>query len=90
MTFDTLQYNGTERTFASWGFALDSCRSKRGNSKVDTFNVTIPGANISDDPIFPYEAFVIVRTNRSSADGSDNSFSGGAIKFQGKRVQVTH
>ena len=57
------------------------------NSRVDTFTVTIPGANISDDPIFPYEAFVIVRTNRSSADGSDNSFQWRGDKISGEACE---
>jgi len=86
--YDTLEYNGTERTFAGWGFALQPApKTKRRNLQADTFTATVAGANIADDPIFPYEAFVKVRTNRVSADGSDNSFSVGTIKFQGKRVQ---
>lgn len=84
--YDTLEYNRVERSFAAWGISLEGCVSKRGNLKVDTFNCTIAVASISDDPIFPYEAAVIVRTNRASANGADNSFSAGTIKFQGKRV----
>lgn len=85
--YDTLQFNGIERTFAAWGFSLDSVHSRRGNQKADTFTATIPGASVSDDPVFPYEAVVIVRTNRASDTGADNSFSGGIIKFQGKRTK---
>lgn len=88
MLYDTLEYpTGTERTFAAWGFALESCQSRRASLNVDFFTCTIPQASISDNPVFPYEAVVIVRTNRASANGSDNSFSAGTIKFQGKRTQ---
>jgi hypothetical protein len=85
-TYDTLTYNGTERTLAKWGFALDGCIQKRGNAKPDTFRGTIPTASILIDPIFPYKAAVVIQTNRQSATGADNSFTGGVIKFQGKRV----
>lgn len=86
ITYDTLEYNGTERTLQKWGFALGSCVSVRCNQKADTFTATVPGASISDDPIFPYEAAVIVRTNRASSAGADNTFTSGTIKFQGKRI----
>jgi hypothetical protein len=85
--FDTLEYNGTERTFANWGFARNSCVTRRGNMKVDTFTATIAGADITANPTFPYWAAVIVRTNRTSSTGNDNSFSAGTIKFQGKRIR---
>jgi hypothetical protein len=89
MLYDTLKYNGTERPLGTpgWGFELYSCVSKRGNLKPDTFTGTIPQASISDDPVFPYEAAIIVQTNRVSASGADNTFSGGTIKFQGKRTK---
>lgn len=86
MTFDTLQYNGTERAFAKWGFALHSTKCLRHNLREDIFRATVAGALVSDDPIFPYEAQVIIRTGRTSASGDDNSFSGGVTKFSGKRV----
>jgi hypothetical protein len=85
MLFDTLEYNGTERTFAAWGISLDSVRSRRSTPGPDIFTLTIAQAGIAADPIFPYEAAIIVRTNRNSDTGADNSFSGGTIKFQGKR-----
>ncbi len=85
--FDTLQIGATERSLAAWGFALDSCMQRRGNSKVDTWIGTIPQASIASDPVFPYFASVIMRTGRASASGADNSFSGGVMKFQGRRVK---
>ena len=88
MTFDTLQIlGGTERSLSAWGFSLDSCLQKRGNSKADTWTGTIPQAGIASDPLFPYFASVILRTGRASATGADGTFSGGLIKFQGRRVK---
>jgi hypothetical protein len=87
MTYDTLTYNGTEKKFADWGFELNLIHGSKRCGQADTFNVTIVTNNISSEsasPTFPFEAFVIVRVNRSSSDGSANSFSGGTIKFQGK------
>ena len=86
MTFDTLEYNGVERSFANWRFELRSVQCSRHNSREDVFRATVAGASVSDDPLFPFEAQVIVRTNRASATGNDNSFSGGATKFSGKRL----
>jgi hypothetical protein len=86
MTFDTLAYNGVERCFAHWGFARDSVQCARHNLHEDIFRATIAGAAVSDDPAFPFEAQVIIRTGRASDTGSDNSFTGGVTKFTGKRV----
>lgn len=85
MTFDTLEFNGVERSFANWGFERHA-RCERHNLREDVFRATIAGATVSDDAVFPFEAIVIVRTGRISATGADNSFSGGATKFTGKRV----
>ena len=86
MAFDTLEYNGTERTFAKWGFERGSVKCTRRNLGDDVFRATIAGADVSADPVFPFEAQVIVRTGRLSAIGDDNTFSGGTLKFTGKRV----
>ncbi len=88
MTFDTLECNGVERTFANWGFERNSVQCVRYNLREDVFRATIAGANVSDDPAFPFEAPVIVRTGRVSDTGTDNSFSGGTIKFTGKRISM--
>jgi len=89
MTFDTLEYNGVERTFANWGFERHSVQCVRYNQREDVFRATVAGASASDDPAFSFEAPVIIRTNRVSDTGADNSFSGGTIKFSGKRVGMT-
>lgn len=86
--YDTLEYpiGTTERSFGNWKIELSSAISRLGNAKPDTFTCEIPVADISANPIFPYEAQIILRTNRDSADGSDNSFSNGTVEFVGKRT----
>lgn len=88
MTFDTLEYNGIERTFANWGFELRRTQCIRYNMREDVFRATVASASITDNAIFPFEAQVIVRSGRASTTGADNSFSGGSIKFTGKRVSM--
>jgi hypothetical protein len=86
--YDTLTYAGSEKSFAAWGFSYDTT-DELGNQKADVFTATIVGADISaegDSPTFPFEAPIIVRTNRTSSTGDTNSFSGGSITFSGKRV----
>ena len=86
--YDTLAYDGSEKSFAAWGFSYDTT-DELGNQKADVFTATIVGADISaegDSPTFPFEAPIIVRTNRTSSTGDTNSFSGGSITFSGKRV----
>lgn len=89
MTFDTLTYNGTERSFAAWGFAREGVKQTRHNMGEDTFTARVASASIIDPPVFPFEAPVVVRTGRVSASGADNSFSQGAVKFSGKRVGLS-
>jgi len=86
--FDTLTYNGSERSFAACGFAFD-VTDELWNQKADLFTATLLGVTLAgetDSPTFPFEAAIIVRTNRASTDGGTNSFSGGSLTFQGKRV----
>jgi hypothetical protein len=85
--YDTLEYNGVERSFADWGFDRSSVQGSRHNMREDIFRATVAGANVSDDPIFPFEARVIVRTGRASASGAA-PFTGGTAKFTGKRVDL--
>ena len=86
MTFDTLEYNSVERSFVNWGFERGSVQCGRHNLREDVFRATVAGAAVSDDPVFPFEAQVIIRTGRASTTGADNSFGGGTTKFSGKRV----
>lgn len=79
----TLEYNGVEKTFADWGFAKDSANARFYSLKTDVFSVAVPGKSINDEPMFPFEAAVIIRrrtlTNRGELEGDD-------IEFQGVRV----
>jgi hypothetical protein len=86
MKFNTLEYNGTERTLLAWGIALNGLVGSFVNQRADTLRITIPGGNIADAEIFPFEAAIIFRTQRDSASGDDNSFSNGTVEFSGKRV----
>ena len=86
MTYNTLQYNGVEKSFADWGIALDSVRGKKQTRAVDSLEFTLPMASISsesDSPTFSFEGQVIVRVNRVNSGGT---FSGGTVKFVGKRL----
>src|SRR5580692_1206962 len=86
--YDTLTYNGIEKSFAAWSFAFD-VTDEMFNQKEDVFTATILGVNLAaetDAPTFPFEAAIIVQTNRTSATGDANSFGGGIITFAGKRV----
>jgi len=90
MTYDTLTYGGNEKTFAAWGFALDSVQDMLTNQSHDIFSATIANANIATEtgsPTIAFEGTIIVRINRTSASGATNSFSGGSIAFTGKRVE---
>jgi hypothetical protein len=85
MTCDTLTLGGAEKSFVDWGFST-AISGEKNNQAADTFNATLVTANIADEataPTFPFEAQVIVRVNRALSAGV---FSGGTIKFQGKRV----
>lgn len=99
MNWDTLQvtyppsaasaemaFSGTGGT--DWGFAQD-VKGTRKQQAPDEFTVTLPSVLIAAEaaaPTFPFECQIIVRTNRASATGAPGSFSGGTVKFQGKRV----
>jgi hypothetical protein len=86
--YDTLEYDGNEQSFAAWGFSYDTTDELK-NQFEDVFTATIVGADIGtegDSPTFPFEAQIIVRTNRTSSTGAANSFTAGMITFSGKRV----
>lgn len=85
-TYDTITYGGTEKSFVSAGIDYDNCRLTRYNMREDVFMARFPQVNIVDEPVYPFESVVTVRTGRTSTTGADNSFSGGVIKFTGKRI----
>ena len=86
MNYDTLTCNGVEKSFVDWGFAASSVKGNKVNQSESSFTATITGVSIATEattPTFPFEAIVVVRANRTISAGV---YSGGTIKFQGKRV----
>lgn len=83
----TLEYDGLEQTFADWGLAHEGAAGTfvNGGHGMDQFAITVPGAKVDDAPLFPFEAAVKVRRNRTLTGGV---FSGGALEFQGKRFNI--
>jgi len=69
----TLEYNGVEKSLADWGFEISASLTLT-NQANDIFAATIPTATITDTPIFPFEAQVIVRQD-------------GVLEFTGKRLR---
>ena len=86
MTYTTLEYNGSERALADWGIAEQGCTLTVASLEDDLFRCMISRALCTDDPVFPFEGAVILRTARVSTTGAVNSFSGGLIEFSGKRL----
>ena len=86
MSYTTLEYDGVEKSLAGWGIAEEGCVKRVANLEADTFRVAVPMADVFDEPIWPFEGVVIIRSGRASATGLPDSFSGGAIEFQGKRL----
>ncbi len=84
-TYLTLEYAGSERSMASWGFTDPTLDI--GNQGRSTFSVKKPGAvtvSVTEAALpIPWGGDVIVRRNRSSAAGVDNTFSGGEVIFKG-------
>ena len=78
----TLEYNGEELSMADWGFALDSLRCIHRNLTTSSYTGFIPGASVSDDPLFAFEARVIIRRNRNW-DAGALQFEDGYIAFIG-------
>lgn len=89
-TYLTLEYDGQEKTMADWGIELASCLGVNRSLYIGQYQLTIPVASIAIAPHFPFEAPVIIRRNRLSATGAPNTFSGGSIAFQGKRLSAQH
>ncbi len=79
----TLTYSGTEKSLADWGFDEDTPEMVQVNSGVDVFSLAMPEASMFVDPVIPFEAQIVIRSNRS---GSGTSWTGGTIEFQGKRL----
>ena len=83
MTYTTLEYLGAELALADWRIAEEGCVKHLANLEQDTFRLMVPKADVFDDPIWPFEGTVIIRSGRSLSDGI---YSGGVIEFTGKRL----
>lgn len=82
----TLEYNGTEKSFAAWGLALEGAILTRNNCRPDTYTVTHPHASAADPDLFPYEARVIIRRGRVL---DNEELTGGTIAFVGYCISAT-
>jgi hypothetical protein len=80
----TLEYNGQEKSLADWGFAEENCTLTVASMEDDTFTLAMPGVDIFSDPVFPFEALVVIRSGRT-LNGS--AYEGGKIEFTGKRLR---
>ena len=85
MLFVTLNYNGLEQSLADWGVQASGCNITLANLASDTLRLAVPRANYTDDPIWPFEAPIVLQTGRTSTTGAANTFSGGVIEFAGVR-----
>ncbi|PWU18899.1 MAG: hypothetical protein C5B50_07735 [Verrucomicrobia bacterium] len=82
ISFWTLEYSGTEKSFQDWGFT-DAVLSLKSQAR-STFSVRVPGvSNLITNPPIPFEGQVIIRRNRAAGGGG---FSGGEIVFKGRQV----
>lgn len=84
-TYWTLEYGGVEKTLADWGFGESPATLTLANMAKDILALQVPGALITDNPIIPFEGAIILRAGRSV---SGAAFSGGSIRFQGKRLNL--
>lgn len=87
--YTTITCGGNERTLADWGIAEESITFARHAGDEDTLSFTMPTQRIEDDPLFAFESKLVLKTGRTSADGSLNSFSGGKTKFTGWAMDPT-
>lgn len=82
VTFWTLVYGGTEKSFQDWGFTDPQLTLK--SQTQSTFTVRVPGfANLVAAPPIPFEGAVTIYRNRTFGGGS---YGGGEIVFQGRQV----
>ncbi len=89
MSFITLTSGTTEKSLADWGFDLNHCELERHNAAQDTLSLRLPGAVITDTPLFAFEDRVTLRVGRARGGSAGSyTYSGGALKFQGKRLHA--
>ena len=85
MLYLTLEYNGLEKSFADWGFALHGATCEHVNCRPSTYRLSLPGGSIADAPLFPFEGRIVIRRNRTFSAGA---YSGGYTAFVGYRMET--
>lgn len=76
----TLEYAGQEKSMGDWGFSLGSLQCSHRNLAASVYSGEIPGASVTDTPLFAFEGKVIIRRKRT---GSGTTWSGGYVAFIG-------
>ena len=87
MTYDTITLNGVEKTFADWNIDASNLHASFKNQAADTLQISFTNRNIAteaDAPTCAFESQAVIRVNRT---GAGTAWTGGTIKFVGKRVQ---
>ena len=78
MTYWTLTYNGTEKSFGDWG--LGKAKRNRRNAALTEMTFVADGQPIDTADLFAFESVVVVMRDRVL---SGASYSGGSQFFQG-------
>lgn len=85
-TYTTLEFDDEEKAFADLGIDIDGAQHQEVNLAPSTYSFSVPGGKLEDDPLFPYEAKIIVRRDRVSVTGLPGSFTDGFNAFIGYRT----
>lgn len=80
-TYWTLENAGVEKTFKDWG--IDDADASFVNQGEDEVVLSANGRKMDAAYLFAYKSTVIIRRDRVSATGAQNSFSGGTPYFTG-------
>src|ERR1017187_1888121 len=78
MTYWTLTYAGTEKSFADWG--LGQGKRRRGNMSLTEMTLVEDGQPIDAADLFAFQSVVTIRRDRVK---SGSTYSGGTQFFQG-------
>jgi hypothetical protein len=82
-TYETLEYDGTEKSFAEWKFS--NVRTQFRSLAPDMMMMRQTVQSVDDGPVFPFEAEVIVRRGRVK---TVRGYEGGRVWFVGYRLNA--
>lgn len=82
----TLEYNGTEKSLADWGIALDSVQLTERNLAASVLTFVRVGDAITDADVFPYRGKIVLRVNREGSGTSWADGEGARVDFIGYRL----